>query len=833
MKTKTQHQLLKQKKCVTVFCFVLFQIICLPFYTQAFIGNAQSGINETFAILYTSGANNIYYDLYANSTNPDFNGANLGTFNCNSTLLFKGGQHKVFKCSGGDITSCEIFYRVYKVGTTPGAFNAVGVGYASEFTNGCGGKDQTWENANSTINLLAGLGAGVYNIEVYSRSGTINNAPTGYWYASNNGNNYTAQFTVAGPTISAFANQALCSNQTGLISFTTSGGLAPVTVKNNGTIVTSPVNNLIGGTYSLVATDANGCTSETVLGIAAIPPPISVLSTVVNPLCNGGGSTINFTINGGTGTVALDWFGMPVPNPWLNVFVYNFAITATDANGCTLATSVLVSEPPALSMTFVAINPNCNGGTGTIVGGASGGTGLLSFSINNNPIVTNYPAGTYTVQVQDANNCTLTQLLIIDNPFPIVASASFPAVQCYGDNATVTVSASGGSGAYTGIGTYTVASNASYTYTVADANNCSATTSVTVTSPSLFAVQFNLANNSTFTSGDVMNLFAFGIGGNIASSVLTGPDGYYSTSNSFSDIVSPIEAGVYSITATNANGCTATSTVQINVITPPNISLAIKAFLDGPYKIANGLMTDSLRKNGFIPVGEPYSSTPYSGLFTHVGTGGGEILGNTVLSVNGANAIVDWVFVQLRSAADSSIVLGTKSALLQCDGDVVDASDGVSQIQLPLGYGNYFISIKHRNHLGVMTKNAIACNAATVTVNFTNANIPLYTNALINTNANPLTGASRVIGGTRLLYAGNCNITGLSKNNITYGSLPISDRLALFTITNGASIPNAYSIYDVDLSGTIFYNGANSDRAVIQKNCLQSASLIIYEQVPN
>ena len=80
---------------------------------------------------------------------------------------------------------------------------------------------------------------------------------------------------------------------------------------------------------------------------------------------------------------------------------------------------------------------------------------------------------------------------------------------------------------------------------------------------------------------------------------------------------------------------------------------------------------------------------------------------DSIFSVIGENAIVDWVFVELRAEDDATHVIATRSGLLQRDGDVVDL-DGVSSLAFPgVQSKNYYVSIRHRNHLGAMTANAI------------------------------------------------------------------------------------------------------------------------------
>ncbi len=131
----------------------------------------------------------------------------------------------------------------------------------------------------------------------------------------------------------------------------------------------------------------------------------------------------------------------------------------------------------------------------------------------------------------------------------------------------------------------------------------------------------------------------------------------------------------------------------------------IKILLEGPYDATSGLMSDNLRATGLIPSEEPYTALG----FTHFG-GGGESVAPAVLTVIGNDAIVDWIFLELRDAADFSVTIATRSALLQADGDIVD-TDGVSSVTFNnIADGNYYVVAKHRNHLAVMTPGSLPMN---------------------------------------------------------------------------------------------------------------------------
>ncbi|MEL6844001.1 MAG: hypothetical protein AAFP02_12395, partial [Bacteroidota bacterium] len=121
------------------------------------------------------------------------------------------------------------------------------------------------------------------------------------------------------------------------------------------------------------------------------------------------------------------------------------------------------------------------------------------------------------------------------------------------------------------------------------------------------------------------------------------------------------------------------------------LKLSLKAFLQGSY--AGGTMGDNLRANSYLPLTEPYTALGYTQV-----NGGGESITADVLTTTGNDAIVDWVFLELRDKNDSSVVLRTTSALIQRDGDIVGL-DGISAVNFSdMPEDDYFLTLKHRNH---------------------------------------------------------------------------------------------------------------------------------------
>ncbi len=262
----------------------------------------------------------------------------------------------------------------------------------------------------------------------------------------------------------------------------------------------------------------------------------------------------------------------------------------------------------------------------------------------------------------------------------------------------------------------------------------------------------------------------------------------------------------YSYTRTGVSTLGAFAIGNRPVLSP--LLVSPKVFLQASYNTGTGLMTDNLRTMNLTPLTEPYTGATG---FTQTGSGGAEtslasILGSGAAATN--DAIVDWIFVQLHDGV-SGTVISSRSALLQRDGDIVE-TDGVSPLNMAGNLsGNYYVSIRHRNHLGVRTLNNVTLAKTTTTnYNFTTAQTQAYPGAVSN---NPMATLTTGIFG---LWGGNANdditvkMTGLSATNNDY--LKLVNTLGSSTNT----IPNTYSKQDLNHDGTVKMTGlsaANND----------------------
>jgi hypothetical protein len=301
------------------------------------------------------------------------------------------------------------------------------------------------------------------------------------------------------------------------------------------------------------------------------------------------------------------------------------------------------------------------------------------------------------------------------------------------------------------------------------------------------------------------------------------------------------DAGVYTATIVDANGCSSTASITISILNV--VVVNAKVVLGGPLNTTTGLMDDSLRVHNLIPLIEPYttnnsSSNPYATIYSAIGGAGGETAAASIFTVTGNNAIVDWVFLELRSAADSTIIVSTHRGLLQRDGDIVSV-DGINPLILQgVSPGNYFVVVKHRNHLGVMTKFSMPLPFGVTTIDFSSPTTALFSYSGKAGNPSPLSGPTRniMVNGSvkRVLYGGNCNLAlALSAYRyITFTSLANSDRMGLFNFTAGVNTIAGYSVFDCNMDGISRFNGLNPDRQVISTSCANNNSVITQEQIP-
>jgi len=242
------------------------------------------------------------------------------------------------------------------------------------------------------------------------------------------------------------------------------------------------------------------------------------------------------------------------------------------------------------------------------------------------------------------------------------------------------------------------------------------------------------------------------------------------------------------------------------------VALNVKVKLEGA-SIDNGNsveMRDDLRKNSLIPLQEPYTSLPY---FNQVGEGGNESIAPNVLLATGGSAVIDWVMIELRSAVDPTEVVATRSALLKKNGTVTDVDGSSAVFFETVPSGSYYVSVRHRNHLGIASGNAMILSPVASTMDFLSPNINLWNdNAATEHNNEISLWPGDVDGNGDVIYQGPAN----DIYHILFHVL--SDSANEDYLANYVSF--GYSEFDVNMDGNTIFQGPNNDKAKILFNSI-------------
>lgn len=436
-------------------------------------------------------------------------------------------------------------------------------------TGGSSPYNYNWGGGITTANRT-GLVAGTYTVSVTDNAGcTVSKAIA------------VTQIGTGISLSSSVTNIACNAGNNGAIDITVVGGTAPVTYNWGGGVTTEDRNSLTAGTYSVTVTDGLGC-SAVATNLLTQPAAISLSTTITNILCYGAGTgAINLTASGGTGVMSYNWGGGITTEDRNSILAGTYSVTVTDANSCTASTTAIVSQPSAaISLSSTVANVACFGAsTGGINLTASGGTSPYTYNWSNGSIsedLNSVGSNIYNVTVSDANLCTATTSATVSQPAAALSVTLTPTNPlCNGTSTgSITTAVSGGTTTYSfnwggGVTSQNRSALAAgnYIVTVTDALSCTATATATLTQPSVITVtsvkmdvscngSSNGAINVTASGG--MGALSFNWGGGISTEDRTG-----------------LSAGSYTVTVTDANGCTGTHTVSI--IQPTQLAVTMNS----------------------------------------------------------------------------------------------------------------------------------------------------------------------------------------------------------------------------------------------------------------
>jgi gliding motility-associated-like protein len=561
--------------CVVRDTIKLTRLDVLPVLTANTPTNiACNGTNNGSASINVSSGTPGYNYAWSNgATTASVSGLGVGTYSVVVTDA-KGCKDSI---TGITITQPATAIAASATATSNATCNTGGT--ATSTTNGgTGAYTYAWSNGATTANI-SNLSTGAYSVTVTDANGCS---------VTSNTINITGPVGALVSSASVGGNVSCNGGNNGTASVTNTGGVAGFTYAWSNGATTPSISGLTAGSYSVVVTDALGCTSTS--NNITITQPSAVLAAVANvpsalPCSGISSDSAIVVVTGGTSGYSYAWSNGTTNATALNLPAGNYTVTVTDANGC-IATSnqvTITASTPLLTVSTNATNISCNGASNgiinaTVAGGKAGYTYAWSNGANT-ATINNLSAGNYTVIVTDANSCTATTTAVtITQPAALSATITPTNVQCSGqNNGKVTTLVTGGTTGYT----YTWSNGAStanisnllpgkYIVTITDANGCTIKDSTILTQPLAPLVATTTHNNITCN----------GANDGVASATVTGGTSAYSyVWNSGVNVVgntptlTGLSAGTYSLTVTDANSCFAIKTV---IITEPTLlSIAV------------------------------------------------------------------------------------------------------------------------------------------------------------------------------------------------------------------------------------------------------------------
>jgi hypothetical protein len=419
----------------------------------------------------------------------------------------------------------------------------------SATANPVGGNTYTyvWSNGGTT-QTISNLAPGTYTVTVTSESGcTVSGS--------------TVVDPSGGISVTIDAISTTCGLNNGAATANPSGGSGYTYIWSNGA-TTQTISNLAPGTYSVTVTAAGNCTASSTV---TIDPSLAIsVSVSTEPTtCGFANGSATALPQGGAGHTFV-WSNGQTTQTIADLAAGIYSVTVTDNAGCTATATGTVAASSGISASVLATPTTCSLANGTASVQAAGGTSYSYLWSNGQTtqLIENLTAGTYQVTVTEANGCSATAQAVVDSSTAITLTFTVQSTSCQLPNGQVRVEASGGvnytylwsNGAMTQ--EITDLTPGIYSVTVSDENNCTASGEVLVEGSTEISVTLIATN----TKCGLAN-------GNIEAIVQGGGSFYmFSWSNGdTTQVIENLEAGLYRLTVTSDEGCSAEAEIEIAI----------------------------------------------------------------------------------------------------------------------------------------------------------------------------------------------------------------------------------------------------------------------------
>lgn len=427
----------------------------------------------------------------------------------------------------------------------------------------------SWNPGGETGNSISNIVAGNYSVNITDANGCLTSS--------------SIVITEPAPlavNINLISNVSCNDGSDGSITVNVTGGTAPYIYQwNPGNSNSAVANNLSAGYYSILVTDANGCTA-TITATVTEPSPLSATINSVATSCFGGSDgSASVIASGGTLPYDYSWSDGSYSSNIGGLTAGNYSVIITDAKSCTFSVSTSVIEPTKINLVMTSTNSSCGNANGSATVVASGGTSpyyyIWNIPTSTTATLSNITAGAYSVTVEDENGCIANSSVgVSNNTAPVINTPVVTDVTCPGgNNGAVNITFTGGASPFTyswspsggNLQNASSLSAGTYTITIRDKHHCLAVKSVTITDPPDF--QLDVYSTAVkCNGGNDGNAWVQATGG-------TGTYNYFWNNGAVTDTITNVSAGIYSVKITDQKGCTSTS--MTSVIQPQLLSANI------------------------------------------------------------------------------------------------------------------------------------------------------------------------------------------------------------------------------------------------------------------
>ena len=284
-------------------------------------------------------------------------------------------------------------------------------GTATASLSGSGGTgiiSYAWSNGDSGA-VITDLPAGTYNVTASDEAGC-----TGTASISVNQSSVVLNVTT-------MVTDETCTANDGTATASATGGTAAYNYSWSNSGSTALISGLMANTYTVTATDVNGCagTAEAVVNqnVVTLSPAI----TVTDAICTADNGTATVSVTGGTGTYSYGWSTSGSTAMLSGLSPTSYSVTVTDGNGCQGITSGTVGQEN-ISLSLTGSSTLSSGSDGTATASASGGTAAYDYSWNNGGMtatITGLAPATYSVTATDVNGCEGNTSVVVEAVLPI------------------------------------------------------------------------------------------------------------------------------------------------------------------------------------------------------------------------------------------------------------------------------------------------------------------------------------------------------------------------------------------------------------------------------